>query len=87
MRGGMIKSVCERYLLSVEGPTPRAASLIEGILPSAINDSCDNNPVVLSEHEVDLRNVFVAHVLIIVVLVVTLIANAREGKLRSSCGI
>ena len=34
----------------------------------------------LTEEEADLRNVFVAHVLIIVVLVVTLVANAKEGK-------
>ena len=60
---------------------PKAAPLIEGILPRTDNDSCDNGggPVVLTEHEADLRNVFIAHVLIIVVLVVTLVANAKEG--------
>ena len=56
--------------------------MIEGLLPRTDNDSCDGNGggPVLSEEEADLRNVFVAHVLIIVVLVVTLVANAKEGK-------
>ena len=61
---------------------PKVAPLIEGLLPRTDNDSCDGNGggPVLSEEEADLRNVFVAHVLIIVVLVVTLVANAKEGK-------
>ena len=62
-------------------PRPKVAPLIEGLLPRTDNDSCDNGGgPVLSEEEADLRNVFVAHVLIIVVLVVTLVANAKEGK-------
>ena len=33
------------------------------------------------EHETQLKNIFYAHILILVVLFVVLVANAREGKL------
>lgn len=47
------------------------------VLWHAFNDSCSNP---LSPHEADLRNLTVINVLIIVVLLIVLIANAREGK-------
>jgi hypothetical protein len=41
------------------------------------NESCDKP---ITEHQADLRNVCIAHGLIIALLIIILIANAREGE-------
>ncbi len=42
------------------------------------NESCDQ---VITEHEADLRNITILNVLIIITLIITLLANAKEGEI------
>ena len=48
-----------------------------------ITSTADEEEEELSEHETNLRNVFFINVLILVVLLVVLVANAKEGKKSS----